>query len=125
MKQDLIAAVSASEDALELLGVQATRTAREAVEKKLAGLNGRDGREASWKEFEACCMQASGSKGVGSIRAHLAVLAVWIFMAIIYNGIIFLQKGTDVGLEWFSGYILEWLLSMDNVFIFHLIFQSY
>jgi len=33
--------------------------------------------------------------------------------------------GERKALEWCAGYVLEWMLSMDNLFVFHLIFQTY
>merc|ERR1719330_1125202 len=56
---------------------------------------------------------------------HMCVLAVWLLVAAMYNGVIFVQKGFEHGIQWFTGYVLEWLLSMDNLFVFHLIFQAY
>jgi tellurite resistance protein TerC len=34
-------------------------------------------------------------------------------------------KGTNNAFNWMTGYLLEWMLSFDNLFVFHLIFQSY
>jgi tellurite resistance protein TerC len=34
-------------------------------------------------------------------------------------------KSVDAGYMWMSGYMLEWMLSFDNLFVFHLIFSVY
>lgn len=60
-----------------------------------------------------------------SLRNHLIGIAYWIAVAIGYCIYIGLRSGTQHGVEWASGYILEWMLSVDNLFVFHLIFQSY
>merc|ERR1719460_1241062 len=35
------------------------------------------------------------------------------------------SRGTNSGYMWMSGYMLEWMLSFDNLFVFHLIFSVY
>jgi tellurite resistance protein TerC len=42
-----------------------------------------------------------------------------------FNLIVWLIDGTEMALVWFNGYILEYLLSMDNVFFFHVVFTAY
>ncbi|WP_306590776.1 TerC family protein [Geothrix sp. 21YS21S-4] len=51
--------------------------------------------------------------------------AVWIGLALIFNGLIFQAEGTQKGLEWLTGYVLEKSLSVDNLFVFVLVFQSF
>ena len=51
--------------------------------------------------------------------------AVWIALALIFNGLIFRGEGTQKGLEWFTGYVLEKSLSVDNLFVFVLVFRSF
>lgn len=58
-------------------------------------------------------------------RTNLAVLAFWLAAAAVYNGVVWARMGVEPGLAWCSGYFLEWLLSMDNIFVFHLIFRVY
>jgi len=50
---------------------------------------------------------------------------MWISVAIAYNLLIWGRMTYHKAFEWCSGYILEWMLSMDNLFVFHLIFQGY
>jgi len=49
----------------------------------------------------------------------------WICMACVFCGWIWYVKGSSSAFNWMTGYLLEWMLSFDNLFVFHLIFQSY
>jgi len=60
-----------------------------------------------------------------STYTNLFVLAFWLVAAAIYNGIVCFRMGAGSGVSWCSGYLLEWLLSLDNIFVFHLIFRLY
>jgi len=58
-------------------------------------------------------------------RWHLVVIGVWVIAAVLYLWVVWARMGKQAGIEWISGYVLEWMLSMDNLFIFHLVFQTY
>jgi tellurite resistance protein TerC len=51
--------------------------------------------------------------------------AVWITLAIIFAGIVFWYQGTDSGLKFLTGYVIELSLSVDNLFVFLLIFSFF
>jgi tellurite resistance protein TerC len=51
--------------------------------------------------------------------------AVWITLAIIFAGIVFWYQGTQRGLEFVTGYLIELSLSVDNLFVFLLIFSYF
>ncbi|CAD7931357.1 unnamed protein product [Amoebophrya sp. A25] len=38
---------------------------------------------------------------------------------------IYVFKGRDAAATWFSGYLLEWMLSVDNLFVFRMVFDIY
>lgn len=59
------------------------------------------------------------------ISGNVTALCFWIFLALIFNSLVWYRQGREAGLMWFSGYFLEWLLSMDNLFVFVLIFRVY
>jgi tellurite resistance protein TerC len=59
---------------------------------------------------------------VGS-RQALAESALWIGLAAAFAGLIFLWQGRQVALEFATGYVLELSLSVDNLFLFFLIFR--
>merc|ERR1719327_226443 len=46
-------------------------------------------------------------------------------MAFAFCGYIYAQRGSASAFSWMSGYLLEWMLSFDNLFVFHMIFQTY
>jgi len=60
-----------------------------------------------------------------SFRSHVGALCIWVFFAIVFNLIMWSRMGSKKAVEWFSGYLLEWMLSMDNLFVFHLIFAAF
>jgi tellurite resistance protein TerC len=60
-----------------------------------------------------------------SRREALAWSAVWIGLAIAFNIGVYWFKGAEAGLQWTTGYLIEKSLSVDNVFVFLLIFSSF
>lgn len=53
------------------------------------------------------------------------VCAAWIIVALLFNaGILFFQ-GQQKALEFFTGYVIELSLSIDNLFVFFLIFSHF
>jgi tellurite resistance protein TerC len=51
--------------------------------------------------------------------------AVWISFAIIFAAIVFWYQGSHRGLEFVTGYLIELSLSVDNLFVFLLIFSYF
>lgn len=51
--------------------------------------------------------------------------AVWIILALIFNGWLYYKAGTLVATEFFTGYLVEKSLSIDNVFVFAMIFTYF
>src|SRR6476660_5427643 len=51
--------------------------------------------------------------------------AVWITFAMMFAGIVFWYQGTDLGLKFLTGYVIELSLSVDNLFVFLLIFSFF
>lgn len=47
---------------------------------------------------------------------------VWTSLALAFNALIWFWQGSEKGLEFFTGYLIEWSLSMDNVFVFAVVF---
>lgn len=64
------------------------------------------------------------SRVVGS-REALAWGAMWIGLAAAFAGLIFFWQGRQVALEFVTGYVLELSLSVDNLFIFLVIFRYF
>lgn len=61
----------------------------------------------------------------GGFKSNLILLMIWIFAGLCYNVYFGMRYGMQAGCDWLTGYFLEWLLSMDNLFVFHLIFKVY
>jgi len=51
--------------------------------------------------------------------------AVWITIALLFNLFIFLEFGRTKALEFLTGYLIEYSLSVDNIFVFILIFTYF
>merc|ERR1740139_807319 len=49
----------------------------------------------------------------------------WIVCAMAFCYYVSIWKGHNEAYMWLSGYMLEWMLSFDNLFVFHMIFQTY
>src|SRR4051794_21680239 len=60
-----------------------------------------------------------------SVKEGLMWSAVWITLALVFNAVLFLWWGTDSGLEFLTGYVIEKALSVDNIFVFVLIFTYF
>jgi len=50
---------------------------------------------------------------------------VWITLSLGFNLLVWRLKGTDAALDFFTGYVIEYSLSVDNIFVFVLIFTSF
>ncbi|MFL5321157.1 MAG: TerC family protein [Myxococcaceae bacterium] len=69
--------------------------------------------------------------GVFNRKAHavrfkeaLTWSAVWISLAMLFNLGIWWRMGGDAGLEFFTGYLIEKSLSVDNIFVFIVLFAA-
>ena len=62
-----------------------------------------------------------------AIKYREAVIwsAVWITVALLFAAIVFWYQGTDLGLKFLTGYVIELSLSVDNLFVFLLIFSFF
>lgn len=60
-----------------------------------------------------------------SVKEAAVWSSVWITLALVFNLLIFKAKGPQEGLEWLTAYLLEKSLSVDNLFVFVLIFASF
>lgn len=58
-------------------------------------------------------------------REALTWCVVWISLALLFNVGVYIFMGTEAGLEWTTGYLVEQSLSIDNVFVFLLIFSTF
>jgi len=70
--------------------------------------------------------------GVFHRRAHAVSLkeasiwsVVWITLAMIFNAGLYLFAGPEPALQFFTGYLIEKSLSVDNIFVFVLLFTFF
>lgn len=73
------------------------------------------------------CLDALVSKKLTTRchKTHIATLTVWIIVALLYNVFFFVRNGAADGMDWFLGYVLEWMLAVDNLFAFQFILKSF
>ena len=60
-----------------------------------------------------------------TIRQALYQTFFWVGLAIGFFVFMWIEKGQRLALEYLSGYLMEWSLSIDNIFVFILIFSSF
>lgn len=51
--------------------------------------------------------------------------AVWIFLALLFDVFVYFEFGRLKALEFLTGYVIEYSLSVDNIFVFILIFSYF
>lgn len=60
-----------------------------------------------------------------SLKEALVWSAVWIVLALLFSLGIYLRRGSEPALEFLTGYAIEKALSVDNIFVFLLIFSYF
>jgi TerC family integral membrane protein len=86
-----------------------------------------------WVIFGAAIIAALAlDLGVLHRRAHAVQLkealiesAAWISVALLFNLWLYFARGPLAGVEFFTAYLVEKSLSVDNIFVFLLIFQAF
>lgn len=49
----------------------------------------------------------------------------WVFCGVCWNLYVYYHRGWTDAISWTTGYLLEWMLSMDCLFFFHIIFKLF
>ncbi|MEP7014790.1 MAG: TerC family protein [Verrucomicrobiota bacterium] len=60
-----------------------------------------------------------------SMRAAAQRSVLWILVSLAFNLLVWHVKGPDHGLDFLAGYLIEYSLSADNIFVFVLIFTHF
>lgn len=62
-----------------------------------------------------------------SVRVREAVIwyGIWVGLAVLFNIGIFVWMGADKGNEFLTAYVIELSLSVDNIFVFLIVFSSF
>lgn len=60
-----------------------------------------------------------------SLKEALVWCCVWVSLALTFNAGIYIWSGPEKALEFLTGYLIEYSLSVDNVFVFAIIFSYF
>jgi tellurite resistance protein TerC len=60
-----------------------------------------------------------------TIREAITWSVVWVALSLCFNLLVWRMKGADAAIDFFTGYVIEYSLSVDNIFVFVLIFSYF
>jgi len=60
-----------------------------------------------------------------SVKEALTWTAIWVFIAFLFNLFVFYHFGEEKAFEYFTGYVIEKSLSVDNIFVIIMIFSFF
>lgn len=60
-----------------------------------------------------------------TVREAAVTSAMWIFVALCFNAYVYWRLSPEAGLQFFTGYLIEKALSVDNLFVFALLFTQF
>jgi tellurite resistance protein TerC len=70
--------------------------------------------------------------GVFNRKAHVVTIkeaaiwtSVWVTLGLAFAGLMFAWQGPQKGVEWLTGYLIEYSLAVDNIFVFVLVFSAF
>ena len=86
-----------------------------------------------WIAFNACVLVVLALDLFGfQRRPHASTLReaatwtfIWVMLSLGFNALIWHSEGQAKGLEFLTGYLVEYSLSVDNIFVFVLVFSSF
>jgi len=70
-------------------------------------------------------LKFSKNPHVMSLREASVWCGIWVSLAASFGGAVFYLEGSAKGLEFVRGYVIEWSLSVDNLFVFIVIFRYF
>lgn len=73
--------------------------------------------------FDLGLMSKKGRKV--TIKQALYQTFFWVGLALAFFVFMWVEKGQILALQYLSGYLMEWSLSIDNIFVFILIFSAF
>jgi tellurite resistance protein TerC len=59
------------------------------------------------------------------VREAASLTAVWAGLAVAFGGFLWWWQGGETAAQYLAGYVVEWSLSLDNVFVFALVFSYF
>jgi len=60
-----------------------------------------------------------------TIKQAMSQTFFWVLLAFAFFAFLWFEEGQKISLEYLSGYLMEWSLSVDNIFVFILIFDAF
>jgi len=77
--------------------------------------------------FAALAVDLFSDRGPRAITLRSAIWRslIWIALSLGFNAIVWCWQGRDQGIDFFTGYLIEYSLSVDNIFVFVLIFAYF
>ena len=60
-----------------------------------------------------------------TIKQALYQTFFWVGLALAFFVFMWIEKGQTLALQYLSAYLMEWSLSIDNIFVFIIIFSSF
>ena len=60
-----------------------------------------------------------------SMRAAGHRIGIWIVLSLLFAAVVWKVRGSDDAVDFLTGYVIEYSLSVDNIFVFVLIFQYF
>ena len=60
-----------------------------------------------------------------SLRSAIWRSLAWVALSLSFNALVWYWQGVDQAIDFFTGYLIEYSLSVDNIFVFGLIFSYF
>lgn len=60
-----------------------------------------------------------------TMKEALGWTAFWVSLALLFGGVVYWDRGPDDALKFLAGYLIEYSLSVDNLFVFLLLFHYF
>jgi len=67
----------------------------------------------------------SKKNAIITMKQALTQTFFWVLLALAFFVFMWIEEGQKLGFEYLSGYLMEWSLSIDNIFVFILIFNAF
>jgi tellurite resistance protein TerC len=67
----------------------------------------------------------SKKNAIITMKQALRQTFLWVLLALAFFVFMWIEEGQKLGFEYLSGYLMEWSLSIDNIFVFILIFNAF
>lgn len=71
------------------------------------------------------CYISRPKVSLSSCPSYVKQIIFWIFCGFGFSAFVFVTEGTSAAASWSYGYFLEYMLSVDNLFVFQLVFKAY